>query len=106
MSSGNRFDSDTSNVSHRGFIGESSRSAAASARQSGSRYAAMRTARLTFSSSPNTVPVLRLYASAIVNCMVSGRGVTWGQTSAPTARPCSCSATGSRCLPPGLANSG
>ena len=36
----------------------------------------------------------------------TGRGVTWGQTSAPRARPCSCSPTGSRCLPPGAANSG
>ena len=39
-SSGNRSDSETSKVSHRGFIGDSSRSAAARARHSGSRYAA------------------------------------------------------------------
>ena len=31
-------------------------------------------------SSPNTVPVLRLYGSASVNCIVSGRGVTCGHT--------------------------
>ena len=37
---GNRADSDTSKVSQRGFIGDSSRSAAASARHSASRYAA------------------------------------------------------------------
>ena len=44
--------------------------------------------------------------TAPLNCMVSGRGVTWGQTSARLATPCSCSSTVSRCAPLGRANSG
>ena len=85
---GSACDSETSNVSQRGFIGELSRSAAARARQSASRYAAIRASRSRCISSPKTSPVLRLYGSASVNCMVSGRGVTCGQTWAPSARPC------------------
>ena len=66
----------------------------------------MRTPGLTLISSPNTSPTLRLYASASVNCMVSGRGVTWGQTLAPRASASSCSWTTSRCFPLDRAKSG
>ena len=55
-SSGKRCDSETSKVSQRGFIGEFSRSAAARARQAGSRYAAMRASRSRCISSPKTSP--------------------------------------------------
>ena len=59
-SSGNWADSETSKVSHLGFMAAFSRSSAARLRHSGSAYAAKRASRDSSSSEPKTWPTFRL----------------------------------------------